>query len=180
MLKDVKINLKVLRNSINLNKETWNHIFSTNCYAYALGLDIPEAKIVKNAYKPGVISGCKYNLAYEYCYPFELLVQNLMKDLDALNIVAREVDVDEKIEKNEWKIAIFSSPFTMYLNGLIKGFHFMRENKKGIWYHKPGWLKKPTYYDDNKNVIISPSECNLKLYEFEKCYALRAKKQKNI
>ena len=45
-----------LKGKININKKHWYHFIKTNCYAYALGLDINEDRIMKKAYQPGVIS----------------------------------------------------------------------------------------------------------------------------
>ena len=47
---ELKMSLLELRNSINLDKKNWKHIFTTNCYAYALGLDVREQNIKDFAY----------------------------------------------------------------------------------------------------------------------------------
>jgi len=48
--------IKEIKGLISLREEYWEYIFQTNCYAFALGIDIPENDICKNAFQPGVIA----------------------------------------------------------------------------------------------------------------------------
>lgn len=51
----LKISVDDLVDYISLTYDYWENAMDTNCYAFALGLDIPEDEIVKNAYQLGVI-----------------------------------------------------------------------------------------------------------------------------
>lgn len=53
---DLKISPQEIIAAIDLEKETWDNVNTTNCYAYALGLDVPQIEIKKYAYEPGIIS----------------------------------------------------------------------------------------------------------------------------
>lgn len=45
-------NIEEIRSKIKLNSNFWKYILSTNCYAYALGIDIREKDIKRAAYQP--------------------------------------------------------------------------------------------------------------------------------
>lgn len=174
--KDLKMSLKSLRSKINVYKKKWIHNFTTNCYAYALGLDIPENHIKRFAYSPGGISGSKECLKTEKIYSFSTLIENLHSDLDCLGIEFKEIKPTEKVADDEWKIALFTSSLEFYnYSEFIYGFHFLRQSKQGNWYHKRGWFRTPTNKDSNLDVITDPSECYLKGYDYEKCYSLKLK-----
>lgn len=177
-----KLNMEIdtLKKMISLREEYWEYCFNTNCYAFALGLDVPENDIVKNAYQLGVIGATIYdipiielkNMTYE---------QRLLLDLKALKIICKETIPTEKTDwkfnyKNQkmtsidhcWLIALFD-------NG--KDFHFMRKNYDGIWYHKRGFLAPPINYDSNKKIITNPEECIIGDYRYVKTYKLQYKEK---
>lgn len=52
---NLKINPRDLQKEINITKKDWIYREQTNCYAYALGLDIIEQKICYKAYQVGTI-----------------------------------------------------------------------------------------------------------------------------
>ena len=56
---------------IDLNKVKWENKSTSNCYAFALGLDIPEKKICEAAYVPGVMSGSLINLPAKYSFTLD-------------------------------------------------------------------------------------------------------------
>ena len=40
----------------------WHNLSTTNCYAYALGIDISENDIIKRAFQPGVIGSIIFDI----------------------------------------------------------------------------------------------------------------------
>lgn len=171
----LKISINSLKKMISLKDEYWEYCFNTNCYAFALGLDVPEDYIFKNAYQLGVIGAVIYdiaviklkNMTYE---------QRLLLDLKALKIICKETNPKDKTDckfnfKNnklisidqQWIIALFD-------NG--EDFHFMRKGYDGIWYHKRGFFAPSINYDDNKQIITNPEECIIDNYKYVKTYKL--------
>ncbi|MDE6292481.1 MAG: hypothetical protein K2L98_02235, partial [Bacilli bacterium] len=74
-------------------------------------------------------------------------------DFETLNLDYRIVEPDEEIDENEWKIAFLKDI------GFVRGnYHFLRQGKDGIWYHKIGsfYDSIPSNKDHNDNIIIDP------------------------
>lgn len=172
----MKMDLRELKRQINLDKKNWQYILSTNCYAYALGLDIPERKIKTFAYAPGTIGNARANLVRQRIFTYDELINNINDDLFYLGINFMECTPDEKTTKDEWKIALFTSYYAyMLLGDYYCDFHFLRERKNGIWYHKKGYFHRPNNLDSNKNIITDPRECYIKNYDYQLTYKLSIK-----
>lgn len=170
----LNINLKEISGKIKLYPESWDNIHTTNCYAYALGLDIPEYEICKGAYQPGTISTDFNPLIFNEYFDYNTLIENLEKDLKMLDISYREVAPDEKLANNEWKISVFTENCD---NERIIDFHFLRQKSDGIWYHKNGFPGKISNKDRSGKIIIDPTKCYLAGYKYQKCYALNLEKR---
>lgn len=178
---DLKMSLIELRKSITLNKEVWENIFSTNCYAYALGLDINENNIVSAAYSPGTLSNSKFSFAGKYFFTYSNLLRALHDDFKFLGIDFKEVDPTDKNKDEEWKIALFTfpPPFTNKIiknDEILEDYHFFRQTDSGIWYHKEGWNKAPCCIDDKEMIITDLTKCYLENGEYKKCYTLKLKR----
>jgi hypothetical protein len=87
----------------NVKVSKWRNTLTTNCYAYALGLDIPEKEIIDGAYSSIGKMGLAYNRtlgSYEKNkMPF---VDKLEYDLDFLKIKFKETDPYVLLKDNEW------------------------------------------------------------------------------
>ena len=175
----LKIPLEQLRGQIQVHPETWNNPSYTTSYAYALGLDIEESKICKNAYVPGRISGSLgplSSLSISEYFPYHKLERNFKRDLKALNISSKVVQPNAKIEKGDWKVAIFVSFYDdsrsykkLYM------YKFLRQNPDGVWMYKNGYFNEPTNLDSDGQIIEDPRECHIKNYKYHKCYCLSLK-----
>ena len=167
----LKMEIEYLRSCIDLEKKEWINRYATNCYAYALGLDIPQSKINRYAYTPGIIS--KSNIYLPSCdeFIYEDLINNIYLDLKALGIDFREIEPNEEIEENEWKIAIFIA--RSY--GKIFDYHFLREHNDGTWYHKNGFNGDISNCDCNGDVITNPKDCYIPCRSYKKCLSLKLK-----
>ena len=165
----LKMSLQELRSSIDIGKMEWTSGHNTNCYAYALGLDIPQYKIKYGAYEPGVIANSKIDFFSKEVFSYNDLINNLYLDFNALGIVFREISPLDKISSNEWKIALF---ITWYNQNLLEDFHFLRQHNDGIWYHKNGFYGDVSNYDDHGKIITNPKKCFLKYREYNKCLSL--------
>lgn len=159
------MDLETLKNQINLKEDNWINIDSTNCYAFALGLDIAQDKICESAYYVGHIYRYYSNVKVKYI-PRNLLLQH---DFETLGLIYRECDLSEKITNGEWKIAYFDDAIYEC------GFNFFRQTENGIWWHKFDYNYIPTCLDNDKKIITAPTSCNVNQrgLEFQKCYILK-------
>lgn len=64
-MQKLKMSIKEIKQLISLREDYWEYNFDTNCYAFALGLDVPEEEIIKNAYKLGVIGSILQSIPTE-------------------------------------------------------------------------------------------------------------------
>lgn len=176
MSTELKIPLIELRKMITLDKKHWENIFCTNCYAYALGLDIAEFEICDYAYAPGTISNSSKSLANQEIFKYSELIECLYSDFEALGISYREVLPQEEINADEWKIALFTTS-ALYSNKpeLLEDYHFLRQHPNTNWYHKNGWYNYPTIMDDKCKPITDPSKCYLDRREYRKVLSLKLK-----
>lgn len=170
--KKLKISLEQLRKMINVNKDNWVNNTSTNCYAYALGLDIPSYEITDYAYDPGVISNSKIYLPSYKFFTYDMLINNIYSDLDALGIDIREIMPLENISDEEWKIALF----TVGYSDCLSDYHFLRQHEDNIWYHKNGFKGGISFRDFYGNIITNPLDCYFRSREYNKTFALKLKK----
>lgn len=169
----LKLSLNEIRGNIQVYPENWINVGTTNCYAYALGLDVNECLIDEFAYNPGTISK-NYRLNRFGFFYYSTLVKNLEEDFKALNILYREIEPNDLIQLNEWKVALFVEIYGKdEFDDLVSDFHFLRSNGNGIWFHKNGFFESPTKKDYSNKIITNLDECDLCLYEYRKCYALR-------
>ncbi len=132
----LKMSLGEIRSLIDVQKEEWIHMDTTNCYAYALGLDIAESDIIPYAYVPGIISHSDIDLTRLSSFSYESLLKNIYLDFEALEIDFREISPLDEVGDDEWKIALF----TRKCFDLLDDYHFLRCHNDGIWYHKNGYL----------------------------------------
>lgn len=167
-----KEKLKELKRYFNLNTNFWCFIEWVNCYAYALGIDLPPECFniyFRSSYQPG----CFFEAINQTKLEKTGLEERLEMDFEVLEFDYRMISPDEKIAKDEWKIALLNK------NG---DYHFLREGNDGTWYHKPGYYKVgiPTNKDGKGNIITNPltvyfkspvSDCNR--YKYNRCYSLR-------
>jgi hypothetical protein len=145
-----KLNLKPseITRDINIDEIPmyWYNIFTTNCYAYALGLDVDESSIAECAYQPGVMGSVIFN------YPLINLKnmsteEKIFLDMEALKIRIKEANPSDNGDyrifhkkDNETVSSIsFSWIISLYENeNDLNDFHFARKTDTGIWYHKEG------------------------------------------
>ena len=171
----LKMSIEDIRNNIDVDKESWRHMRTTNCYAYALGLDVPEYQICKYAYDPGTIGNSSKQLITPFSY--HLLVDNVLTDLEALQIDYQFIHPCDDINSDEWKIALFIPQ--IYSLTELDDFHFARLHKDGYWYHKngnKGLISNLDYYDQP---ITNPTLCDLNGYMYTDCLKLKLKKPGN-
>jgi len=168
---ELKISLQNLRNAIDIEKSLWINTYSTNCYAYALGLDIPQYEIKDYAYAPGVIANSDIFLPSFRIFNYEDLINNIYLDLEALDIQFREISPLDDVNSNEWKIALF---ITKTDDG-IEDYHFLRQHSDGFWHHKKGFGGMVSKYDCYGQIIENPEECDLGNRKYDKCLSLKLK-----
>lgn len=173
----LKMTLNEINGCIQIYPESWVNKSTTNCYAYALGLDIREGEICKSAYQPGTISGNGICPNFSEYFLYSKLIEGLESDLDSLRISYREIEPNDEVHSNEWKVALFAEFYEEEREELIFDFHFLRTNKNGHWTHKDGFDFAPTRKDYSNQIITDPKKCDLCSYQYKKCYALRLKER---
>lgn len=159
-----------IKDLISLREEYWENNNTTNCYAFSLGLDVPEDKIVKNAYQLGVMGATIKQIPMSVLkkLTFE---ERLLLDLEVLGINNQETTLldnsDCFVHKEYinlwWIISLLS-------NG--NNFHFIRKSYDGIWYQKWGYFAPVINYDFDKKIITNPNEANFGEYKLVKTYKL--------
>lgn len=169
-MESFKIDYKTIKDLISLREEYWENSFDTNCYAFSLGLDIPEDEIIKNAYQLGVMGAAIKQIPINELkkLTFE---ERLFLDLDGLDIKHQDSTVDENTGYHFskryidiwWIISLLS-------NG--NNFHFIRKNYDGIWYQKWGYFSPVTNFDFDRKIITNPNEANFGEYKLVKTYKL--------
>ena len=167
----LKMTSEEIRGQIQMYPENWINISTTNCYAYALGLDINENDICHNAYQPGTMSEFE-----EDCFlTYPNLVKAIEQELKFLSISYREIEPLTPITLDEWKIALLVKQYYDHRMHeiLLSGFHFLRTNKNEIWVHKPGYPNAPSERDYHNQMITDPREFAFHDYVYKKCYALK-------
>ncbi len=170
-MRNLNINVRELTKHIELKTDYWVNKKTTNCYAFAMGFDIPEHIILHNAYLLGTIGLTKerINLSNIRYYSYE---ERLIKDLKALKLRFCEADYDEKIVDDE--------KYTYFLISLLESkndFHFLRKSKQyDKWWHKRGWFYSPDYVDDHSHVIKDPKEASIGEYNYVKTYKIGFKR----
>ena len=172
----LRISLQEIRNSIDIKKRDWINMDTTNCYAYALGLDIPQSEICDFAYVPGVISNSNKIIPPHKIFSYDTLLNNIYLDLNTLGIDFREINPLDDISMEEWKIALFVTKVYSdkgYVG--LEDFHFLRQLRDGFWYHKGGYNGTITRLDSYSDEIVDPQECILENRTYKKCLSLRLK-----
>lgn len=175
----LEISIDQIRQQIQVYPQSWIHLFETNCYAYALGLDIKQKQICPGAYAPGTISQTN-EIFFQTKFSYDNLIDGIESDFNLLGIDYREGLPDEKIPNDMWKVALFVryekvlniSTWAFENTNLLTDYHFIRANSNNIWTYKNGFsghierTKEPIHsnfhYDD---------------YEYQKCYILRLDKR---
>lgn len=166
----LKTNENYIKSLISLKEDYWENYFTTNCYAFALGLDIPEYEICEKAYQLGVIGANKFGLAIEEVFNLSLEDRFLL-DLKALKIGYYEINEEQAAGWyylgnyicSYWDVLLYS-------NG--KDFHFSRLNYNGESYHKIGYLGYPIKCEETREY--------LKKYTLVKKYRLRYWEKENL
>lgn len=168
---------KEIKDLISLREEYWEYDFETNCYAFALGLDVPESNIVKNGYTLGVIAANMFKIPV--CELAEMsFEQRFLLDLKALKIACIETSPESPTyventgpyERLYWTVSLLCRD---------DNFHFLRKNYDGEWYHKVGCFGFPIKTDSNKDLITDPKKASIFDYEYVKSYQLHICRRSN-
>lgn len=100
-----------------------------NCYMYALDICMDFSRYRhKCRIAPGFLSRGKEN---DYTDNKEDTLQYFMEDCKVLNLNISETTMNEKIKKNEYKVAVYVEENWDY--------HFIRQDSNGNWSEKDGW-----------------------------------------
>lgn len=163
---ELKKSLQEIRNSIDLAKKVWIHRQVTNCYAYALGIDM---HLPIDSFQPGAFSG--YMIVPPFSYTE--IIRAIVADFNALGIDYGSSDPKSTVKNEEWKIALLLSRKDG--SSRFHDFHFIRQCEDGLWFHKLGYGGKITKLDDYGTIIENPEESRFKYLNYDSCFRLRLK-----
>ena len=90
---------------------------NTNCYSYAIGSTAPYLQL----YRIGAI--CEKKPIDQEYFSIEEIKQLLYEDFKVLGLAIEESSEEEKINDNQYKIAIFVK---IYADNKIHDYHFLR------------------------------------------------------
>ena len=147
--------IKNIIQNINPWKLSWDNIDDTNCYAWALGIDLSSQELEEKSnidvYNVGAISN-------NYCsiQTNDELIYALKEDLKILSINIEEVNIDYELNKKEWKIALFNTKPYYECGLFMTDFHFLKQIDNFNWSHKNGYFKKISFLDSENNIINNP------------------------
>lgn len=172
MFRKLKMSRQEIVSAIDLEKLKYDYPYETNCYAFALGLDIPEKNIKPYAYQPGTISNATFKLYKNAQFKLDDIIRNVYSDLDYLNISYRKIDSKDDLLDDEWKIALFTSDTD---RGPFSHFHFLRQLQENLlWYGKEGYngiITNENYLGKKMVDIVDAKEYG----DFQLCLALKLK-----
>ncbi len=173
----LKMDYSKIKYLISLREEYWENNFDTNCYAFSLGLDIPENEILKNAYQLGVIGAIVKQIPMEVLKKLSF-EERLILDLEVLGINWQESTF---YESSDFKIGNDYTD-TWWLISLLsnsENFHFIRKSYNGIWYQKWGYFAPVINFDFDKKIITNPNDANFGEYKLIKTYKLSYREKNN-
>ena len=173
-MKNFKVNIKKIKKNIELKTNFWVNKEYTNCYAYALGLDVKEDELIPDAYGLGVFFSEKEGFD-KRLLPYFSKEARFLKDLKVLKIKSKKVPYNDKIRDNEKYVYNLIS---ILESGTGSDFHFLRKSMEdGTWWHKRGWHEAPTNKDDLGNIITNPQEAVIGNYFYLNTYKLKLKRK---
>ena len=127
----------------------WKNIESSNCYAFALGLDVDEDEICPYAYRIGnIFLQNKWSLwRSDPDNKIREIEEFILDDFETLGIeckIFRDKDKRQYLQELEhpndcWDILLF-----VHRSGC---YHFVRVGSNGLLYHKVGWREVPKLTD---------------------------------
>ncbi|NMA51240.1 MAG: hypothetical protein GX951_05295 [Mollicutes bacterium] len=137
----LKMSIEEIKDNIYLKEKDWRYFQDTNCYAFALGLDIPEKHICKSAYQPGTIYAKASNISPITLWKLSVF-ERLVLDLKTLGISIEEIKKYETpicqrfgdLRYLSWSVLMFLSSYD---------FHFARINSNGKLFDKMGYDELP-------------------------------------
>lgn len=97
-----------------------------NCYSYALNIFDEEIKFY---------IGCFSNYKNDLIVDDTKLVYRFIKDMIKLGKDPKISSLEEDIEEDRYKIALFSN-YGYRTNSFLSDFHLVRQNENGSWSHK--------------------------------------------
>lgn len=170
-----KKTLELMKNNIIIKKEPWVNYLYTNCYSYALNLDIPY--YAYNSWKENQIN--PYNVGtisdkLKMIQTNDELYDAFMSDCKLLNIEVLEVDPEyNKLLDDEWLVALYNQ-----IGYDISDFHFIKKDCYRNWFGKDGYTFNISNEDHFENVIINPKKAKFGdaqdgLYEYIGTYKLK-------
>lgn len=189
------MNIEELKHKVEFNPEKWRWNDKTNCYSYALGLDVPDWLISRKI--PPYYLGYLYIIYETYFNTWQKALnflenysynERIELDLKTIDTGFSQIDYNDKLRNaNERKIVYFkckdkyAKTELRYGKNLARStklwhsFHFYVQDYDGIWKHKNGYKDVPTIvkYDPFEYIKYDQSS-----YEYQCTYRLALKNKK--
>ena len=151
--------IKQMQDSINIKDNLINNFDVINCYGYCLNMNLsykdlePWRKYFINVFNVGTL--CNISKLINTDYDLE---KSLYGDVEILGLNIKEIDFNEKLLENEWKIAMYNTPIYKDDDEYQTDFHFIKQNPNSNWFGKYGYSCYISSLDDYGRLIINPKE----------------------
>lgn len=133
--------------------ESWECSLDAGCYSYALDIHINKYFFLGDF----IGKSCNENISNEK------LLEVFEEEMNFFNYKVKEVDVEYLCQNSQKKIYLQRLELTGY-------YHFLRQDKDGLWSHKFPWLY-PSRKDTDGNMIYDP-ECMVEVPFSGWCFAI--------
>ena len=153
---------------VNPFNKNWKNILTTNCYAYAIGIDVPYNIICTAGYIPGIFSD---RSILGDIFTYKTFEYNLIKDLETLYISYKEVDPTYIAKDDEWKVSLYLKK-SMIPKCYID-FHFLKSIDNGIWESKSGYNNEPNIIGDIDPINYRMVDNKYRKYIYQKTLCLK-------
>ena len=145
----VKLRKIISDDSWPISIDDWQNSWSTNCLAFALGLDYPDPKEHSYYGSFGSICSAQHLFTRSEIASSDLIQKTFIETCQLLGLNCRHISSPNEAQSFEYIIGVFG----MYpcMNSVTwRGdpiyqydFHLVRRNLDGTWVHKPGWYDNP-------------------------------------
>lgn len=189
--------LEKVQQKANFSTLKWRWNRKTNCYAYAVGLDIPDFLISRTI--PPYYLGYLFTIYKKEFKTWQehmdflsnfFYDKRIQLDLKTIAIPFEQIDLTDKLRNEfERKIVFFKTVhqkyYLYYGNHSCQSpipwhsFHFYVQDYDGIWKHKNGYEDAPTSKSRQNKMILNPIDdihTYSDDYEYQSTYRLTLKR----
>lgn len=151
-------NLPLSGSEIDYKPDLWNQCQkSTNCYSYAVNVQINPTTNSFEKMQPGQASG--QTIKEEDLLDTDKVLSVIQSDANILGFGFIKINAKDLYPNGMYKVAFVIDNQDLYGDPFGRDYHWYRQNSDGTWSHKPGTTR--VRKDDYSNeIIMDPRKCN--------------------